>query len=308
MPAFTMLFEKVNISLFEDTITLYPKLNGQMHTLNEGAYVYSVHPLGSVTQNNDWRLKDKIHYVQRQEHFHLNYHKDNFDREKLHTHWQFPKIIDENKLKEIFAFFLEYELISMDERVNFIHCFRIVQNNLELPSANFSLQNTNTSIELLSNQIDLLNPNDTNRQTFIAQLKIMANKALELKKKAQDNEKYCDAALDASFLCTSLYEAYLKLDIKSKQSCLDFKDSCDKSMAYARVELEQHREWGALAEALANLAIAIVTLGLGYLAYGLYNKYHNNDRFIFFRIDTDAIEKQNSLQSAVDGIHFVPEI
>ena len=134
MRAFTHLCQKANISLFDDTITLYPKLNGNTHTetvidfstLNsiciQVGCVYKEVREAISTHADNLGIKRFIH---RDDPLHARYHMDNFTMDDKHYHAQFAKTIDKLKLIEILTAFVKYDLLSSTEKESFIEAYEI---------------------------------------------------------------------------------------------------------------------------------------------------------------------------------------
>lgn len=137
MRAFTQLCEKVNISLFDDTITLYPKKNGKKQPviacrlidnsnkffpmMEECMYEETTKVIRRIIQEN---ALDISRFVLYDEDNHARYHDDNFDQKDTHYHVLFPQTIDEIKLEKILCFFVENELLSSIEKGQFLESFK----------------------------------------------------------------------------------------------------------------------------------------------------------------------------------------
>ncbi|WP_324607133.1 Dot/Icm T4SS effector Wip [Legionella adelaidensis] len=81
-----------------------------------------------------------------------------------------------------------------------------------------------------------------------------------------------------------------KLDIKI------FKDNCTRAIDTARLELEKHRGWK---QVLGNLALAVVGLGVLYVAAGLVHKAMTGN-FLFFK--TDSADKIDQLEESIKSM------
>jgi hypothetical protein len=139
MRAFTHLCQKANISLFNDTITLYPKLNGNTHTetvidyetlssvcIQVGCVYEEAHE--AISPRAD-RLGIK-RFIHRDDPDHAQYHMDKFTMDDMHYHAQFAKTIDKLKLIEILTAFVKYDLLSSAEKESFISAYDLA-NELE---------------------------------------------------------------------------------------------------------------------------------------------------------------------------------
>ena len=69
-----------------------------------------------------------------------------------------------------------------------------------------------------------------------------------------------------------------------------FKANAKLAIQAARSELEQHRGWK---EIFTNILLCLALVGIGYLAYCVYNKG-------FFKVNTDSISKLNNLDDSID--------
>jgi hypothetical protein len=143
--AFTQLCEKVNISIFDRTMTFYPKLNG----VTQYYFRCSAESLKPI--NDAWEKlgeKEEIyHYHER----HKNLHKDNFSRNDWHGHIEFKGPLNEAKLNKILTEFIVTGLITADEKDRFIIAYRLANklNKAEFDKAlaEIYLQQLKESIE-----------------------------------------------------------------------------------------------------------------------------------------------------------------
>ena len=131
----------------------------------------------------------------------------------------------------------------------------------------------------------------TRRQLhFNSQLAIIRDKSDELLKSGHNKD-----ALTA-------YDLWLKLSSGSAayfNGSMDetaFRAICSEAMAAARPALEKHRGWK---EVLGNLALAIVSLGIGYVVVGLIRQAVTGN-FLLFRPKTDSANKLDHLQTSID--------
>ena len=130
MPAFTHLCKKVNISLFDDTLTIYPKKTGSKHTslfiLPWGIMAREMEceyiEVARAMEYHPYEL-GIIRFVHRNDADHMRYHSDSFSLESEHYHCQFAKTIDAIKLKEITSILVKYDILSETERATFLSAY-----------------------------------------------------------------------------------------------------------------------------------------------------------------------------------------
>lgn len=128
-------------------------------------------------------------------------------------------------------------------------------------------------------------------------------KELEEKKQNLDNRN-CVSAKEAIEILLKAIGNEMNLYINSDdeegdaQQLLDtFKENCLKHIDTANEVLQEHRGWKKI---LGNLAVFILSLGLGYLlATGI--NYYKNKQFLFFQ-ETDSSKKLAEVASAIDEI------
>lgn len=123
MRAFTHLCNKVNISIFNDGITLYPlDTSNKNEVLNvvEAFYNYR-HDSFGAKMDLGVELKG---IVDQKDPGHDSYHQDNLSSDKTHYHIKFADTLDEEKLDKILAFMVKKELISKEEKDGFMVDYR----------------------------------------------------------------------------------------------------------------------------------------------------------------------------------------
>lgn len=106
--AFTHLCKKINLSLYDDTITIYLKDDNQDDIDNFCTTAINL---------------NASHYVNRYNSKHNLYHQDNFDKKSRHTHAQFENTIDIKKLREILSILEKAALITSQEHNSFIKAY-----------------------------------------------------------------------------------------------------------------------------------------------------------------------------------------
>ncbi|WP_133127603.1 hypothetical protein [Legionella nagasakiensis] len=286
MRAFTHLCEKVNISLFNDTITLYPKKTGgksrQLASLfglpvfvEIDCYYaevtnFTAEQFQIITYTHGATELGIRRFIHREDADHDQYHQDAFDRDETHMHAQFRAPIDEAKFRQVLTVFVDRNILSTEEKAHCLEAYR--QANVVADPA---------------------------EQKFMDQLLILHTKASELEHKAErDRATYELAAHNARALHTDLSNAMAAYrQNKNAATYQIFKRTCDAAIKVARPELEKHRDYNYI---LANIGFAVLGMGMGYLAAGLINLAVNG-RFLFFS-ETNSISKVNELEKHLDAI------
>lgn len=269
MTAFTHLCKKANISLHDNTITLYPKRKG---TKKIGYY-----PEVSRASRHHAELGKKVTFIRRKDVGHDHFHQDVFDRENQHFHMQFERTIDEPDLRDILDFLLRHKVITSQEKESFLKDFNHISQQDPIE-------------EIL------------NLDAFTTELDHVKAKAESLEEKAKTNKDYEAAAKSASILCLELKNALEDL-LQNPQTIAKihlFKASVNASLDKASIELRHHRGWK---EVFINIGLAIGLVGVGYLVWGLYN-LSQSERFTIFRPNTESMNKLNDLQEATSKISF----
>ena len=119
--AFTHLCNKVNISLYNDTLTVYPKPSPTQTTPAIMDFeTYIMKAFYGMNCNSIKVNKLFIHnknelgiarFIHREDTDHYLYHQDGFNRDSDHYHAQFKNIINEAKLEEILTILEKYSII-----------------------------------------------------------------------------------------------------------------------------------------------------------------------------------------------------
>ncbi|QEY52381.1 hypothetical protein [Legionella longbeachae] len=125
---------------------------------------------------------------------------------------------------------------------------------------------------------------------FYEQLEIIEKKAAELRAAG-----YLKAAEKAEELHKQLYKGSVQY-FNDRIDNEKFSILCHKAIKAARPELETHRGWK---QVFGNLALAIVGVGIGYVAAGLINLAFTG-HFLFF--NTDSANKLNEMEKVVNQI------
>lgn len=142
----------------------------------------------------------------------------------------------------------------------------------------------------VDSQNDLIRTPPALKEQFLIQLKSISRKADFLE---QDGHK--QAANCAHRLYETIhahYDHWINKEITNQT----FQTQCSQAIDTARPELEKHRGWKQL---LGNLMLAIVGLGVFYVAAGLINKAVTG-HFLFFK--TDSQQKIDQLEHTLQSI------
>lgn len=121
--AFTHICKKVNISLFDDTLTIYiksPIEEMEDHEITLAILKDTCNQLYSNLKQSDI---DLMTHIQPFNPNHDNYHQDNFDRAQLHVHMKFSTTIDQAKLKIILCKLKLNQVISHVEMESILNSY-----------------------------------------------------------------------------------------------------------------------------------------------------------------------------------------
>jgi hypothetical protein len=291
--AFTHLCSKVNISLFGDTITIYPKKNGKKSTnilkleRNPGEWLSIIGTVKCefpeiklVLKYHGSQLKSLGHIrnVRHEDPSHFLYHLDDLSLDDTHYHLKFKKI-NRSILEGILTIFVECQVISPEEKESILKAFT---------KANVIEESFKAHI------------------AFLSQLETMREKAKELAKEAKkDPINYNEPATKAWTLCESLSSMYNTYEHSRTSIAYEhFKEQANIAIndEDTRKELENHRGWK---EIFANIGIAVALLGIGYLIAGLYN-LSKNGRFMLFKPKTKSGEELDCLANAFGKLLPLP--
>ncbi|WP_019215496.1 hypothetical protein [Legionella tunisiensis] len=144
---FTHLCEKVNLSLFDNTLTVYPKQNRSFKPNNNRFFQsssnmnYTNVRVGVLFMKYGKELGiDR--FVHRGDPDHYLLHQDSFRPEDNHYHWMFAETIDESKLNEILDTLEGYALITSQEHNR---CMRDYQMANMLPDSTETIKVSDAS-------------------------------------------------------------------------------------------------------------------------------------------------------------------
>ncbi|HAT1772528.1 TPA: hypothetical protein RG395_001456 [Legionella pneumophila] len=132
--AFTHLCKKVNLSLYNDTLTVYPKssvlpkpiqIRSELDLLM--VLLFSQMDCNSAQVDKFFMMRSNelgvYRFIHRDDHDHDLYHQDEFSMDDNHYHAQFDKTIDESKLENILGILEKHSLISSEEHTSFIDAY-----------------------------------------------------------------------------------------------------------------------------------------------------------------------------------------
>ncbi|KTC79999.1 hypothetical protein Lche_2019 [Legionella cherrii] len=134
--AFTHLCKKVNLSLYNDTLTVYPKpdlskslplppVKDELSLL----FLLLFSQMDCVSAEVDHFFMERknelgvYRFVHRDDPDHYLYHQDSFKMDDNHYHAQFSVSIDEKKLDSILTTFEKYSIISNEEHTRFLQAY-----------------------------------------------------------------------------------------------------------------------------------------------------------------------------------------
>lgn len=133
--AFTHLCKKVNLSLYDNTLTVYPKSSLQQSRLppvkDELSLLFIIlfSKMDCVSAEIDNFFMERSNelgvyrFVHREDSDHYLYHQDDFEMDDNHYHAQFAVTINENKLDSILDVLQKYSIISESEHKSFVKAY-----------------------------------------------------------------------------------------------------------------------------------------------------------------------------------------
>ncbi|MES2218339.1 MAG: OTU domain-containing protein [Pseudomonadota bacterium] len=134
---------------------------------------------------------------------------------------------------------------------------------------------------------------DPQAANFYGELQVLIVKAGELERRSNTERNYKPAARVSKRLVTKLsQQAHLYFNL-GKLSPNEFVTNSTALINAARPVLERYRGWK---QVLANVALAIIGVGVGYLVAGIVHKALTGN-FLFFK--TDSAEKLDLIVKAV---------
>lgn len=294
MKAFTHLCENVDISLMNDTITVYLKSEDEFKRSDHRAIIQRL-DRHQFTLSTILQFERSVH---QDDNDHELLHQDHFDRDKSHFHIKFNRPIDEDGFEAIMAFFEDSKLINVIEKNRIVSAYRGANLLDASPTPGVApvlfTEESALTAALTSLELDLANkPRDVVVPTVFGpeesnlkmKLDALYTKVLDLElKRNVDPHHYTAAALAARSLYERLdNELTTYLQNKTKATYDVFKSKCSDAISEAMPVLQQHR---GLKQIVGNILLAIGLLGIGYIAAGLVNLYRH-DRFLFFKTDSE---------------------
>ncbi|KTD08985.1 hypothetical protein Lgra_2220 [Legionella gratiana] len=142
--AFTHLCKNVNLSLYDNTLTVYPKsklpplppIRDEFSLLM--VLLFSQMDCMSARINDMFDMRKNelgvYRFVHRDDLDHYLYHQDTFSMDDNHYHAQFEKTIDELKLEDILSILEKHALISSEEHESFVKAYHEA-NTLDVSSS-----------------------------------------------------------------------------------------------------------------------------------------------------------------------------
>ena len=140
---------------------------------------------------------------------------------------------------------------------------------------------------------------DIVREAQMKQVRLSIHKMQEKIEKLRNNGKDTDASKAAEMLCNQLTDfanEYVTKDIDLDE----FKSKTNSAVDTARKELDKPRGY-CVKHILANLSFALMTLGIGYIAYASYQ-----GTFFPIQPNTDSTNKAEDLRESVSAIRSYP--
>jgi hypothetical protein len=132
--AFTHLCKEVNLSIYADTFTIYSKSASAWDFSNQILQIFFTMGCSKAkvqkTMTDQTGKLEVSRFVHREDPDHSLYHMDDFERECIHCHAQFERIIDKMKLANILQILEEHRIISSAEHHSVLEAY---QNANSLP-------------------------------------------------------------------------------------------------------------------------------------------------------------------------------
>ncbi|KTC83754.1 hypothetical protein [Legionella cincinnatiensis] len=143
--AFTHLCKNVNLSLYDNTLTVYtkskmsfPPIRTELDLLMVLLFSQMDCVSAQIDKMFDMRKNELgvYRFVHRDDNDHNLYHQDNFNMEDNHYHAQFSKTIDEIKLEDILGILEKHTLITAEEHESFLKAYHEANTlPLDVPSS-----------------------------------------------------------------------------------------------------------------------------------------------------------------------------
>lgn len=191
--------------------------------------------------------------------------------------------------------FLNYALLNNQKEI--IMWIWLNNKNLTLPS-NPSLLFSKDYFEIFANA------NDCNKEGEIRDFSTVFDKLSILQDKIQDlkSRGFIKEAELAYKLANNIQTSMLNyvFSIQQPNALSTFKTECAESIKLAEESsLSQHREWKDI---LLNLSLAIIGVGVVYLAAASVNYYKTEGKHFFFHTQTKSEEIINDLANTISSM------
>ena len=171
---FTHFCRKINLSLLDNTLSIYPKqsrsfsqMNNRFHQLPSSMNFTSFRVAVLFKTNKE--LLGITHVIGHTDpDVHL-FHQNGFNHDDAHYHFMFEKTINESKLNEILDFLVVNDLITFQEHNRFLHDY---QNSCSLYDSNEIIRISDFSFlipqnkELNEEEKALMNTSPSDRFNF----------------------------------------------------------------------------------------------------------------------------------------------
>lgn len=147
MPAFTQLCSKINISLMDDVITIYPKDSRTMALVPEtqdfeGILVpfieanphlikFSEHVQNTPRAKEEWGIAG---FVQRIDPNHNRYHQDKLDEKFVHFHLRFYEPISKELFEKLLTLYCQFELVTLEEKKGLLIAYQLATHPIDIES------------------------------------------------------------------------------------------------------------------------------------------------------------------------------
>ena len=118
MKAFTFIGNKINISLLNDTLTIYNN--------NPPISVFDYSELDLFLDSPFIKEMGVMRYIHNHDQNHYKYHQDNFHEQKTHWHLQFPKTLSLRELTSIVNVFVDHNFLSVEESTKFLEAYSLL--------------------------------------------------------------------------------------------------------------------------------------------------------------------------------------
>ncbi|WP_019216542.1 hypothetical protein [Legionella tunisiensis] len=192
----------------------------------------------------------------------------------------FPQVIDKDKIMQLLQLFVDYQLIYDYEKRSLLSDYEKEHPCVKIPQP--------SAEDLFRQSLDHI-------KTQTEALKVAGDTAAASVAKTLHFE--LTQAYD-KFKEAKLRMPYIGSRKELEQSYLDFQKSCGSAATKAKTTLDNYWNWKTI---FLNLGVAVMTLGVGYLALGLYNCKQGNSLMLFKPYADGAVEKQLHLEELLSN-------